>query len=53
MTRYLVISMQRISNLQSDIADMPSDLGGLDHDMRFVAFSSLARAFLTPHQDED
>lgn len=34
MTRYLVLSMQRISNLQSDIASMPENLGALDHDLR-------------------
>lgn len=34
VTRYLVLSMQRISTLQSSIASMPTDLSALDHDLR-------------------
>ncbi|KAK4697173.1 autophagy-related protein 11, partial [Phenoliferia sp. Uapishka_3] len=45
MTRYLILSMQRISNLQSDIASMPENLGALDHDLRVKTdnFKHLAR----------
>ncbi|KAL8292575.1 hypothetical protein RQP46_001187 [Phenoliferia psychrophenolica] len=45
MTRYLVLSMQRISNLQSDISSMPENLGALDHDLRVKTdnFKHLAR----------
>ncbi|GAA6027326.1 hypothetical protein JCM8097_002595 [Rhodosporidiobolus ruineniae] len=45
MTRYLLQEMQKISTLQSDIATMPTDLGGLDHDMRTRTdnFKHLAR----------
>ncbi|GAA6024052.1 hypothetical protein JCM11491_001613, partial [Sporobolomyces phaffii] len=45
MTRYLLLQMQKISALQSDIASMPSDLGLLDHDLRTRTenFKHLAR----------
>ncbi|KAI5474197.1 hypothetical protein MNV49_003971 [Pseudohyphozyma bogoriensis] len=45
MTRYLIMAMQRISNLQSDVAAMPSNLGALDHDMKIKTdnFKHLAR----------
>lgn len=45
MTRYLVASMQRVSGLQSDIADVPRDLGVLDYDLktRTDGFKHLAR----------
>ncbi|GAA5983219.1 hypothetical protein JCM11641_006854 [Rhodosporidiobolus odoratus] len=45
MTRYLLLEMQKISTLQSDIANMPGDLGALDHDLRTRTdnFKHLAR----------
>ncbi|GAA5848864.1 hypothetical protein JCM3766R1_003343 [Sporobolomyces carnicolor] len=45
MTRYLLLQMQKVSALQSDIASMPSDLGLLDHDLRTRTenFKHLAR----------
>ncbi|GAA6064622.1 hypothetical protein JCM10212_006067 [Sporobolomyces blumeae] len=45
MTRYLLLQMQKISTLQSDIASMPTDLGVLDHDLRTRTenFKHLAR----------
>ncbi|BGP15965.1 hypothetical protein JCM10213_004780 [Rhodosporidiobolus nylandii] len=45
MTRYLLLEMQKISTLQSDIATMPVDLGALDHDLRTRTdnFKHLAR----------
>ncbi|GAA5959935.1 hypothetical protein JCM3765_000650 [Sporobolomyces pararoseus] len=45
MTRYVLHQMQTISELQSDIATMPSDLGLLDHDLRTRTenFKHLAR----------
>lgn len=41
MTRYLIHSMQRISNLQSDVASTPASLGELDHDFRCAYVHSL------------
>lgn len=43
MTRYLVVEMQHISNLQSDVASMPANLAALDHDLRFVSLGSFCR----------
>ncbi|GAA5903685.1 hypothetical protein JCM5296_002118 [Sporobolomyces johnsonii] len=45
MTRYLLLEMQKISTLQSDIASMPADLSALDHDLRTRTenFKHLAR----------
>ncbi|KAM0750493.1 hypothetical protein T439DRAFT_326457 [Meredithblackwellia eburnea MCA 4105] len=45
MSRYLVISMQRISSLQSDIADMPQRLAEVEHDLktRTENFKHIAR----------
>lgn len=34
MTHYLVSSMQHVSALQSDIADIPRELGVLDYDFK-------------------
>lgn len=55
MTRYLIHSMQRISNLQSDIASTPTSLGELDHDFRFAERSLPRSMYLTdsPFRSQD